>query len=248
MPLRDHFRPPISKSSSWEGFHGGWPMEMVRRLLPHLPKGYTAEPRVHLGNLYELDVNAYRSHVNSEWPAGNGTRGGISTLTRKRSKLSKPTFTVEADLTEEYEYEVLIFDEERNRHLVAVVEIVSPGNKDRPASRRAFVAKCAALLQERVCVSIVDLVTSRKFNLYTDLLDLIDRSDPAFSSKPPATYAVTLRGRKEKATSVLDIWSHAMKVGEPLPTLPIWLNEDHLIPLDLESSYEEACRILRIKG
>jgi hypothetical protein len=222
-------------------------MEMVRSLLPHLPEGYTAEPRVHLGNLYELDVNAYRSKANSEWSGDNGTSGGVGTLTRKFTKLRKPRFTVEADLTEEYEYEVLIFDEERNRRLVAAVEIVSPGNKGRPASRRAFVAKCAALLQERVCVSIVDLVTTRRFNLYTDLLALIDQSDPTFASKPPATYAVTLRGRKVKATSVLDVWSHPMKVGEPLPTLPIWLTEDDLIPLDLESSYEEACRVLRVR-
>jgi len=58
MPLRDHFRPPISKHSSCEGFHGMWPGEMVHSLLPHLPNGFVAEPRVHLGNVYELDVNA----------------------------------------------------------------------------------------------------------------------------------------------------------------------------------------------
>ena len=221
-------------------------MEMVRSLLPHLPDGYTAEPRVHLGNLYELDVNAYRDDFNATaWSGDDEGRDGVSTATRK---LSKPLLTLEADLTEEYEYEVLVFDESRNRHLVAAVEIVSPGNKDRPDSRRAFVSKCAALLQERVCVSIVDLVTNRNFNLYADLLALIDRKDPSYTRKPPTTYAVTLRGRKWKAKSVLDIWPHGMKVGKPLPTLPIWLNDEYLIPLNLESSYEETCRILRIKG
>ena len=56
MPLRDHFRPPIAKHSSWEGFHGGWPMVMVQQLAPQLPKGYVAEPRVHLGTFFEIDV------------------------------------------------------------------------------------------------------------------------------------------------------------------------------------------------
>ena len=37
MPLRDHFRPPVSKRSSWEGFHGGWPMRIVEELAPRLP-------------------------------------------------------------------------------------------------------------------------------------------------------------------------------------------------------------------
>lgn len=246
MPLRDHFRPPISNSSSWEGFHGGWPMEMVRSLLPHLPHGYVAEPRVHLGNLYELDVNAYESTFTppKDWTGRDDSAGGVATEART---LRKPMLSLEADLVEEYEYEVLIFDEAKNRRLVAAVEIVSPGNKDRPESRRAFVAKCAALLQERVCVSIVDLVTNRKFNLYVDLLEMIDRADPTFAKKPPATYAVTLRGRKAKAKSLLDIWPHAMKVGQKLPTLPIWLNEDDMIPLDLEASYLETCRVLRIR-
>ena len=47
MPLRDHFRPPVSKRSSWEGFHGGWPMRIVEELAPRLPNGFVAEPRVH---------------------------------------------------------------------------------------------------------------------------------------------------------------------------------------------------------
>jgi hypothetical protein len=109
------------------------------------------------------------------------------------------------------------------------------------------VAKCAALLQERVCVSIVDLVTNRNFNLYADLLKLIDRKDPSYARKVPATYAVTLRGRKTDTRPVLDIWPFTLKVGQPLPTLPIWLHEELAIPLDLEKCYEEACRVLRVR-
>ena len=35
-------------------------------------------------------------------------------------------------------------------------------------------------------------------------------------------------------------------VGQPLPTLPLWLTEDLMVPLDLEASYEAACRVLHI--
>jgi hypothetical protein len=92
MPLRDHFHPPISKRSSWEGFHGGWPMYIIEELAPRLPEGFIAEPRVHLGT---------------------------------------------------YAYEVLIFDLQRERRLVAAVEIASPANKDRPESRRLFAANAS---------------------------------------------------------------------------------------------------------
>jgi hypothetical protein len=70
---------------------------------------------------------------------------------------------------------VFLSDSKRRRRLVAANKIVSPANKDRPEHRRAFVAKRAALLQNRVSVSIIDLVTSRTFNLYRDLLELLGR-------------------------------------------------------------------------
>src|SRR5688572_657127 len=67
------------------------------------------------------------------------------------------------------EYEVRVYDAARGRRLVAAIEIVSQGNKDRPEKRDAYVGKCAALLQNGVAVSIIDVVTTRQFNLYGEL-------------------------------------------------------------------------------
>jgi hypothetical protein len=139
-----------------------------------------------------------------------------------------------------------VYDQSRARRLVAAVEIVSPANKDRPENRRALVTKCAALLQQGVSVSLVDLVTTRNFNLYCDLLALLDRKDPAFSPNPPSIYAVTCRCRTMNGTPKLAIWAHPLAVGKPLPTLPIWLTDDLNVSLELEASYEETCRVLRI--
>ncbi len=225
MPLRDHYRPPIFTKFSWEGFYGGWPAMIVQRLSPLLPDHFTAGPRVHLGAYFEFDPGS---------------------ATRMTWAPPQPTHTIDADLPDQYEYEVLVYDQSRGRQLVAAIEIVSPANKDRPESRRAFVAKCAALLQQRVCVSIVDLVTTRHFNLYADLLALIGHSDPAFASDPPATYAVTCRGRKIGRRPRIEIWAAPLVVGQPLPTLPLWLSEDLAISVELEASYEETCRVLRI--
>ena len=244
MPLRDHFRPPVWKLASWEGFHGGWPMCMVQQLSPLLPNEFTAEPRVHLGSYYEIDVCAYEDdEPKMRWFSHDRDAGGIATAT---SAPPDPTLTVDADLAEQYAYEVLVFDQSRARQLVAAVEIVSPANKDRPENRRAFVTKCAALLQQGVCVSLVDLVTTRGFNLYTDLLALLDRSDPAFAPNPSSIYAVTCRCRKIGAIPKLEIWAYALVVGQTLPQLPIWLSEDQKVMLDLNASYEETCRVLRI--
>ena len=47
-------------------------------------------------------------------------------------------------------------------------------------------------------------------------------------------------------TPRLETWAHALALGQPLPTLPIWLADDLAVPLELEASYEETCQILRI--
>lgn len=132
---------------------------------------------------------------------------------------------------------------------MAAVEIVSRANKDRPERRRAFVAKCAGLLQNRVCVAIVDLVTTRTANLYRELMELFGQTDPASSDGSPSLYAVTCRWTSNGDRSLLETWANALELGQPLPTVPLWLAGNLAVPLELELelSYEETCRILRIK-
>jgi Protein of unknown function (DUF4058) len=244
MPLRDHFHPPVSKRSSWEGFHGGWPMRIVEDLAPRLPQGFVAEPRVHLGNYYEIDVSTVEEDEDFALTFGlaRESSSGVATATHAPPA---PTLSFDFEFPEQYAYEVLIFDLERERRLVAAIEIVSPANKDRPESRQLFVAKCFNLLRQDVCVSMIDLVTIRQFNLYTELLALLKRSDPTFIPPPPL-YTVTCRKREVARQTKFDAWTHQLAIGQPLPSLPVWLSETQTVSLDLEASYEETCRVLRI--
>jgi hypothetical protein len=242
MPLRDHFHSPVADRHTWDSLHGGWPMMIVRQLFDILPAGYVSAPSVHFGKDFEIDVSTFEI---DEQPA-NGSRtdagdGGVAVVA------PEPTLTLEADLSEQDEFEVRVYDTEAGRQLVAAIEIVSPSNKDRPENRRAFVAKVAALLQKDVCVSVVDLVTVRQFNLYAELLELIGGTDPKLGTPPAHLYSVTIRSRKRaEKRSLLDMWYYPMSVGQPLPTLPIWLNTDLRVLLPLETSYEETCRLLHI--
>ena len=130
MPLRDHFRPPVSARSSWEGFHGMWPATMVQQLVRVLPGDYTAEPRVHLGSYFEIDVCTYEDdEPKAPKVSTQESSGSVATATWAPPQ---PTFTANAELADQYEYEVLVYDQSRGRLLVAAVEIVSPANKDRP--------------------------------------------------------------------------------------------------------------------
>ena len=220
---------------------------IVLTLAPKLPRRYVAEPRVQLGVSAEIDVGTFEeddaSSSGLSRGTGNGEEGGIATTVWAPPR---PTLTLVTDFPAETAYEVRVFDLERGSRLVAAVEIVSPANKDRPENRRAFVAKCAALLQEQVSVTIVDVVTTRHFNLYGELLELIGGTDPALAPEAPAVYAAACRGTKKDNTWLLETWLCPVALGQPLPTLPLWLADNFAVPLDLEASYEETCRILRL--
>jgi hypothetical protein len=237
MPLRDHFRPPLDHQHSWEGFHGQWPAVIVQHLRKRLPAGYIAEPRVHYGSQVEIDVATFE-HDDAPPSTTSDSNGGVAVAVWAPAT---PSVAVATMLPDYDEYEVRIYDVQRGRQLVAAIEIVSPANKDRPEHRNAFVAKCAALLQNGVAVSIVDLVTVRHFNLYTDLLAFLGQRDPTLGNEPPPLYAASSRWLKRPDRGLLQAWSHVLTVGQPLPTLPLWLAEDRVVPLDLEASYEQAC-------
>jgi len=242
MPLRDHFRPPLSNRHSWEGFHGGWPAMIVIGLNPNLPQRYAAEPRVHLGASFKVDVST--DDVDEFESIGSGAgEGGVATATWAPPR---PTFQVVSDVPDQDEYEVRVFDHSGQRRLVAAVEIVSPANKDRPENRRAFVAKCATLLQQGVSVTVVDLVTTRQFNLYGELLELIGQTDPLILPDRPALYAAACRWTNRGEGRTFEAWAYPLVLSQPLPTLPLWLAENFAVPLELEASYEDTCRVLRL--
>jgi hypothetical protein len=243
MPLRDHFRPPLDNIASWEGFHGGWPMVIVQHLGKQLPAGYVAEPRVHSGSQVEIDAAAFEKDEPSPVPEPTDGNGGAATAVWAPAR---PSVAVETTLPDYDEYEVRVYDARRGRHLVAAIEIVSPANKDRPDHRNVFVARCVALLQKGVAVSIVDLVTVRNFNLYCELLTLIGHTDPTMGDPPPDLYAASCRWSRRGKRTLLEAWSHVLAVGQPLPELPLWLSTDVSVPLDLEQSYEKTCRDLWI--
>ena len=100
MPLRDHFRPPVWNQASWEGFHGGWPMMMVLDLAPKLPKGFAAEPRVHLGTSFEIDVCTFDKDGQGDWHSDPDPvpDGGVATATLAPPA---PTLTVDIDLPDQ---------------------------------------------------------------------------------------------------------------------------------------------------
>jgi hypothetical protein len=241
MPLRDHFHAPLSDLRSWDSLHGQWPAMIVIDLNQRSPAAYSASPHIHLGTGFEVDVATFDE---DQAPFTSGS--SITATGSETWSAPKPTLVLEIEEPHQDEYEVRVI-ESQHRRLVAAIEIVSPANKDRPEHRRTFAANCAGLFSQGVSVSIVDLVTNRRANLYGDLLAQFGEVDPAITANPPALYAVTCHGRRDnRGVYKFESWFENVVVNSALPTLPIWLSSELAVPLDLEKTYEETCRILRI--
>lgn len=216
-------------------------MMIAQRLNSLLPEEYIAQPSVRLGDMMEIEIAALERESNRGFFSRVEDQGSLMVASWAPAQ---PKILLDTEFPEPSEYVVNIYAEDEFR-LVAAVELVSPSNKDRPENRRTFVNKCEALLKQEVCVTIVDVVTSRTANLYGELLDELAAERTAVAGS--VIYAVTCRGRRLGPRWRLEAWEHELTVGSALPTLPLWLSEDFMVPLDLEATYEETCRSLRIR-
>ncbi len=243
MPLLDHFRPPLSQRRHGDSFHGAWAEAMALTLNQSLlPERFVAEARVRLGGQVQIDVASFAEQGN----APGSESGGVAVWAPP-----KPTATVPVDFEDTDVFEVQVLSEAEGPRLVAAIELVSPANKDRPANRRMFAVKCASYLQSGVSVIIVDVVTERAGNLYAELLELLQVQVSTPGQRAQDLYATSQRTVPASGPASgrlrLEIWAEALTLGESLPSsLPLWLQRDLCLPLDLEATYHAACIARRI--
>ena len=248
MPLRDHFRPPVSARKGWSGIHAGWSVEIAKRLNRGvLPKRYECEPEAKHGTTVEIDVAKYHDEPADLPEFGTNGHGGTAVAVATQTYTAPAAVaTGVVSFVEEDVFEVRVYKDEGGFRLVAAIELVSPSNKDRPSSRRAFATKCAAYLQKGVSVVTVDVVTERAANLHDDLVERLHLTDHFAWQSPTGLAAVCYRAVRENGNDRLDVWPFPLAVGAALPTVPLWLNPVLAVPLELDPTYEEMCSGLLI--
>ena len=247
MPLRDHFHPPVSLRKSWESIHSAWAVMMVTRLNGALlSKQFESEPKVHHGSQIEIDLATYeeeRDPVPSFGP--NGSNGGVATQLQTYAPPVAP-LAAEVVMADADTFEVNVYKQEGGWKLVAVVELVSPRNKDRSTARRAFATKVASCLQQGVSVIALDVVTERNANLHEDVANALHLPDALDWSSPTGLSAICYRLLRVEGKERLEMWPHPLTLGAELPTVPLWLEPKLAVPLELELTYTNTCESLRI--
>src|SRR5438477_9309208 len=197
MPLFDHFHPPLYPHHHWESFHSNWATRIADGIAAVLPPDFQVEEHTHAGPGFEIDVATYEEEKSPQ----DGVSTGPALATRAAPAYAPPVPDGTMPATFPDTFEVRVFSTTAGLTLVAVIELVSPGNKDRPAERRAFVAKCASYLAQGVSLIVVDVVTNRHANLHNELMRLmetgIDHDLPAEVNLYAVAYRPVRRGERE---------------------------------------------------
>ncbi len=235
MPLLDHFHPPVSSLRHWESFHGRWAHAIADALNRVLPPNYFSEAQATVGGSVEVDVATQEERG----PAVPSTNGGVATAVAPAATATATALKMPLVFPDEFE--VRVFETRAGPTLVGAIEIVSPGNKDRPETRRAFIAKCLSYLSQGIGLIVVDLVTERTANLHDELVRWMGLGQPYLFPTDTRLYAVSYQPRRGlKTGDHAELSQAVLRIGEPLPTLPMSLRGGPVVPIDLESTYTEA--------
>ena len=124
----------------------------------------------------------------------------------------------------------------RHRHgqVVAVLEIVSPGNKASRNELRTFVEKSAALIAQGVHLLVIDLFPPSKRDpqgIHKAIWDQFVEEDFELPADQRLTLAAYDAGPPPSA------YVEFVAVGEALPDMPIFLKPEFYVPAPLEETY-----------
>jgi Protein of unknown function (DUF4058) len=225
MPIHDWSRVP---AGLFHHFHQHWSIEIAETLnRGRLPKGVSALVEQRSGPR-ESDVLAIERRGKTH--SGFGDDAGVATMkppvTRFVSRTTKQIYATRANL-------ILL-----KHHLgrtIAVIEIVSPGNKDSRAAMRDFVEKTFEFLRAGIHVLMIDLFppTSRDpLGMHKVIWDEIEEKDfalPAGKDRILASY---------ETGGVQACYVEAIGVGDVLPEMPLFLANSWHVPVPLEPTYD----------
>jgi Protein of unknown function (DUF4058) len=239
MPLLDHFRSPLRDDWPWDGVHANWATKIADQLnAGPLPPDYHAISLVKRGGQVEIDVATLQRESGS-------AEGGAGAATAVWSP-PQPAVSTPVDFDEQDVFEIRVLQHFGGARLRAAIELISPANKDRPGSRRAFVTKCASYLSQGVSLVLIDVVTERLANLHAEFVQFLGVNGEAPWQSPTNLYTASYRVVAADGGRRLEIWREPLAVGAPLPTMPLWIDAERSVPVPLEDSYMAACRSLRI--
>lgn len=233
MPLHDWSR---VDAGTFHDFHNSWIVHLKEALNEGLlPKGYYALSEQHSGRFL---ADVLTLHVG---PPGTERlpppEGGLALAEAPPQVERKLTVSAAARSRRR----TLTIRHVTGHRIVALLEIVSPSNKDRLQNVEDFVAKVTSALDQGIHVTVADLFASGLHDpagMNGAIWTALDKSGEPFAlpSDTPLTFAAYV------ADSPVEIYLRYTTFGRPLPNVPLFLTTDHYVNLPLERTYDAAFR------
>ena len=223
MPIHDWTR---VRANRFHAFHQSWTVALQNALNAGvLPPGYFALVEQETGGP-EPDVVTLELTPPSE----SGPPAGLAVETAP----PKTRFVVRTEAARYARKANRVTIRHPDGDVIAIVEIVSPGNKDSRHAVRAFARKAAEFLLAGIHLLIVDLFPPGPRDPQGMHKVIWDRlHDEPFELPPdkPLTLASYAVGTEMVA------YVEPVAVGDPLPDMPIFLTGDRYVPCPLEATY-----------
>lgn len=230
MPIHDWTR---VDAGIFHHFHHTWITEIQRALNRGLlPPEYYALAEQIAGGLGP-DVLTLQHPANGK-PLRSEPSGGLA--------LAVAPPRVEFRLrTEADQYaakaKAVVIRHKSNHEVVAVVEIVSPGNKNNRHGIRSFVTKAVELLRGGVHLLVIDLFPTGPRDpqgIHPLIWDEFNDSAFELPMDRRLTLAAYIGGRFPEA------FVQPVAVGQPLTDMPLFLTPEVYISVPLEQTYQSA--------
>lgn len=230
MPVHDWTRVP---AGTFHDFHTRWITHLTEALNAGLlPAGYYAQSEQRANDIV-ADVLTLKSPAPSPQPAGSS--GGVA-VAEAKPRVFKTIPATEALATCLKQRRLVVRHVSRHE-VVAVIEVVSPANKDRPVTVESFVKKAVEAIYAGVHLLVVDLFPPGRFD--PSGMHQAIWSYFGVDEAPPADKPLTVSSYDAGA---LTAYLEPIAIGDPLPTMPLFFATERYVNLPLEPSYEAAWR------
>lgn len=231
MPIHDWTRVP---DGIYHAFHHDWITELARALNSSLlPSDYYALPEQQAAG-FGPDVLTLQ--VPSDDPSGaEVSPAGTATLVATRPQ-TRFTAETEAEFYRRKKSSIVVRHVSGDR-MVAMLEIVSPGNKANRHAFRALVEKACELLEHRIHLTIVDPFPPGRRDpngVHGAIWEEVE--DELFEL--PKDRPLTLVAYECDLTTRAYI--ETMRVGERLPDMPLFVEPHAHVMVPLEATYDIA--------
>jgi hypothetical protein len=228
MPIHDWTR---VDAGTFHHFHHRWTAALCDALnTGGLPPDYFAMAEQVAGGPIP-DVLTLR--LRDRGPQADSGPGGVALATSPPR--ARHVARVEADLYSRKANRVTI----RHRHgrVIAVIEIVSPGNKSSRDALRAFVEKLTDLLRQGIHLLVVDLFPPGPRDpqgIHKAIWDELQEEPFELPADKPLTVV------SYSAGPVTVAYVEPVAVGDELPAMPLFLEPEAYVPAPLEATYQTA--------